>query len=62
VPIRYEYHVQGDQVTIHTELNGRATYTGSISSDGDSGPGSWRPDEGAGPGNIAYNIAVTRAS
>jgi predicted enzyme related to lactoylglutathione lyase len=52
--------VQGDQVTIRTELNGRATYTGSISPDGDSGPGGWRPDEGAGPGNITYNIAVTR--
>jgi len=49
-------------VTIRTELNGGATYTGSFSPDGRSGSGGWRPDAGAGPGNVAYDITVTRAS
>jgi hypothetical protein len=62
VPIGYEYNVRGEQVTIRTELNGGATYTGSFSPDGRSGSGSWRPDAGAGPGNVAYDITVTRAS
>lgn len=62
IPVPYEYDVQGDQVTIRTELNGGATYTGSFGPDGDSGSGSWRPDEGAGPGNVAYDITVTRVS
>jgi hypothetical protein len=53
--------VQGDRVTIRTELNGGATYTGSFSPDGTSGSGSWRPDAGAGPGSVAYDITVTRA-
>jgi hypothetical protein len=61
VPIPYEYDVQGEQVTIRTELNGGATYTGSFSPDGRSGSGGWRPDAGAGPGNVAYDITVTRA-
>jgi hypothetical protein len=60
VPIPYEYDVQGDQVRIRTELNGGATYTGSFSPDGDSGSGGWRPDPGAGPGNVAYDITTTR--
>ena len=62
VPIPYEYDVQGDHVTIRTELNGGATYTGAFSKDGNSGSGGWRPDEGAGPGNVAYDITVTRVS
>jgi Protein of unknown function (DUF1579) len=62
VPIPYEYDVQGDQVRIRTELNGGATYTGSFSADGNSGSGGWRPDEGAGPGNVAYDITTTRVS
>jgi len=62
VPIPYEYDVQGEQVTIRTELNGGATYTGSFSQDGKSGSGGWRPDAGAGTGNVAYDITVTRAS
>ena len=62
VPIPYEYDVQGDHVTIRTELNGGATYTGTFSKDGNSGSGGWRPDAGAGPGNVAYDITVTRVS
>jgi hypothetical protein len=62
VPIPYEYDVQGDQVRIRTELNGGATYTGTFSADGNSGSGSRRPDPGAGPGNVAYDITTTRVS
>ena len=40
---------------------GGATYTGSFSADGNSGSGGWRPDRGAGLGNVAYDI-TTRAS
>jgi hypothetical protein len=54
--------VQGDHVTIRAELNGGATYTGTFSQDGNSGSGGWRPDAGVGPGNVAYDITVTRAS
>jgi len=62
-PIPYEYDVQGDQVTIRTELAGGATYTGTFAADGNSGSGGWRPDEGkAGPGNVAYDITTKRVS
>jgi hypothetical protein len=54
--------VHGDQVTIRTELNGGATYTGTFSQDDNSGSGGWRPDAGAGPGNVAYDITATRTS
>jgi uncharacterized protein YndB with AHSA1/START domain len=61
VPITYTYDVQGDRVTIRTELAGGATYTGTFSDDGDTGSGGWRPDEGMeGPGNVAYDITATR--
>src|SRR4029450_7506547 len=62
VPIPYQYDIQGDQVRIRTELNGGATYIGSFSPDGNSGSGGWRPDEGAGPGNGAYDINTNRAT
>jgi Protein of unknown function (DUF1579) len=62
VPIPYEYDLQGDQVTIRTGLNGGATYTGTFNADGNSGSGGWRPDPGANPGNIAYDVTTTRAS
>jgi hypothetical protein len=62
VPIPYEYDLQGDRVTIRTGLNGGATYTGTFSEDGNSESGGWRPDPGAGPGNIAYDVTTTRAS
>ena len=63
VPIPYEYDVQGDHVTIRTELAGGATFTGTWGEDGKTGSGGWRPDEGKeGPGNVAYDITSTRVS
>jgi hypothetical protein len=63
VPIAYEYDVQDDHFTIRTELAGGATYTGSFSKDGNTGSGGWRPDKGKeGPGNVAYDLTVTRVS
>jgi hypothetical protein len=63
VPIPYEYDVQGDRVTIRTELAGGATFTGTWAEDGASMSGGWRPDPGKeGPGNIPYDISGKRAS
>jgi hypothetical protein len=62
-PIAYEYDVDGHAFTIHTELAGGATYTGSFTEDGQSASGGWRPDPGAdGPGNIAYDVVGRRVS
>jgi Protein of unknown function (DUF1579) len=61
-PIAYEYDVEGERVTIRTELGGGATFTGTWSEDHDSMSGGWRPDEGKeGPGNVAYDISGKRA-
>jgi hypothetical protein len=61
-PIPYEYDVQGDRVTIRTELGGGATFTGQWAEDGESMSGGWRPDPGTeGAGNVAYDISGTRA-
>jgi hypothetical protein len=63
VPIPYEYDLQGDRVTIRTELAGGATFTGTWAEDGASMSGGWRPDPGKeGPGNIPYDISGKRAS
>ena len=63
VPIPYEYDVQGDHVTIRTELAGGATFTASWAEVASSMSGGWRPDLGKeGPGNVAYDISGTRAS
>jgi hypothetical protein len=63
VPIPYEYDVQGDKVTIRTELAGGATFTGTWAGEGSSMSGGWRPDEGkAGPGNVAYDIIGKRVT
>lgn len=60
-PIPYEYSVEGNEVTITTDLAGGATFHGTLSEDGNSYSGGWRPNEGAeGPGNIAYDIWGTR--
>jgi hypothetical protein len=62
VPIPYEYDVEGDRVTIRTELAGGATFTGTWAEDGSSMSGGWRPDPGKeGPGNVAYDISGARA-
>ena len=61
VPIPYEYDVQGNEITIRTELEGGATFRGTLSEDGTSFRGGWRPDEGQeGPGNVAYDLSGTR--
>ncbi len=61
IPIPYEYDVQGDRVTIRTELAGGATFTGTWAEDGSAMSGGWRPDEGKeGPGNVAYDISGSR--
>lgn len=60
MPTPYEYDIQGDRVTIRTELAGGATYTGLFNEDGTMS-GGWRPDAGQeGPGNVAYDISGTR--
>ena len=61
-PIPYEYDVQGDEVTIRTELGGGATFRGTWGEDGGSMSGGWRPDPGTeGAGNVAYDISGKRA-
>ncbi len=63
VPIPYTYDVQGNDITIRTELGGGATFHGTLSEDGNSFTGGWRPDEGKeGPGNVAYDVQGTRAT
>ena len=60
-PIPYEYDIQNDHVKIRTELAGGATFTGTWSTEGDTGSGGWRPDPGKeGPGNVAYDVTATR--
>jgi Protein of unknown function (DUF1579) len=62
VPIPYEYDVQGDDVTIRTELAGGATFRGTWGADRESMSGGWRPDPGKeGPGNVAYDLSGRRA-
>jgi hypothetical protein len=62
-PIPYEYDVQGDRVTIRTELGGGATFTGTWAEDGESMAGGWRPDPGTeGAGNVPYDISGRRAT
>jgi hypothetical protein len=46
VPLPYQYEVQGNNVRIRTEFGGGATFTGTLSEDGNSFSGGWRPDEG----------------
>jgi hypothetical protein len=60
VPVPYGCDVHGNQVTIRTDLNGGATYTGSFSADGNSGSVAGGRTR-ARPGNVAYDITVTRA-
>jgi hypothetical protein len=61
IPIPYRYDIQGNEVTITTELGGGATFHGTVSEDGNSYKGGWRPDAGKeGAGNVAYDIWGTR--
>jgi hypothetical protein len=60
-PLPYRWELQGDELTITTELLG-ATFHGRWSEDGSTFSGGWRPDPGReGPGNVAYDIAGGRA-
>jgi Protein of unknown function (DUF1579) len=60
IAIPYRWEVDGDQLTITTDLIG-ATFHGKWSEDG-TFSGGWRPMPGReGPGNIAYDIWGSRA-
>ncbi|RPJ53147.1 MAG: DUF1579 domain-containing protein [Methanobacteriota archaeon] len=60
-PIPYRYDVRGNDVTITTDLGGGATMRGTISEDGTTFAGGWRPNPGAeGSGNVAYDFVGTR--
>jgi hypothetical protein len=61
-PIPYRYEIEGDEVTITTDVIG-ATFRGRWSEDDERFSGGWRPHPGReGPGNIAYDIWGGRAS
>lgn len=60
-PIPYRWEIDGDELTITTEVIG-ATFHGRWSEDGTTFSGGWRPDPGReGPGNLAYDISGGRA-
>lgn len=55
-PIPYRWEIDGDELTITTEVIG-ATFHGRWSEDGTTFSGGWQPDPGReGPGNLAYDI------
>jgi Protein of unknown function (DUF1579) len=57
VPIPYRWEIDGDELTITTDVLG-ATFRGRWSEDGKTFSGGWRPNPGReGPGNIAYDIS-----
>lgn len=61
VPIPYRYDVVGNDVTITTDLAGGATMRGSVSEDGATFSGAWRPNPGAeNAGNVAYDFVGKR--
>jgi Protein of unknown function (DUF1579) len=63
MPLPYEYEIEGNNVTIRTEFGGGATWRGTVSEDGNSYSGGWRPDEGKeNPGNVAYDLWGTRVA
>jgi hypothetical protein len=62
VPLPYRWSIEGDELTITTEMLG-ATFHGRWSEDGSTFSGGWRPDPGReGPGNVAYDIWGGRAA
>ena len=62
MPIPYEWTINGDELTITTELLG-ATFRGNWDAEGTFFAGGWRPNPGReGPGNIAYDISGGRAA
>jgi hypothetical protein len=60
-PIPYEWRIDGDELTITTEMLG-ATFRGRWSEDGKSFSGGWRPNPGRenDPGNVPYDIWGSR--
>lgn len=61
-PIPYRYEIEGDELTITTDVIG-ATFKGKWSEDGKTFSGGWRPHRGRErPGNIAYDISGGRAT
>lgn len=57
-PLPYEWHIQGRTVT---HSGGGATYTGTISDDGKTITGGWRPDSGAKLSEgSAYDVTMYR--
>jgi Protein of unknown function (DUF1579) len=61
MPIPYRWEINGDELTITTDLLG-AIFHGRWSDDGETFSGGWRPMPGReGPGNIAYDISGGRA-
>ena len=60
-PLPYRWELQGEELTITTELLG-ATFRGRWNEDGSVFSGGWRPNPGReGPGNVAYDIWGSRA-
>lgn len=61
MPIPYRWEVEGDALTITTELLG-AVFHGRWSQDGQMFSGGWRPMPGReGPGNVPYDVWGSRA-
>jgi hypothetical protein len=60
-PIPYRWELDGDDVTITTDMLG-GIFHGRWSQDGGTFSGGWRPMPGReGPGNIAYDVSGHRA-
>jgi hypothetical protein len=60
-PIPYRWEVDGNELTITTEMLG-AVFHGRWREDGTSFSGGWRPMPGReGPGNVAYDVGGSRA-
>jgi len=59
-PIPYTWAIDGDKLTIHMDAG--ATMHATISKDGKSFSGGWRPDAGHenDPGMVAYDLTGTR--
>ena len=62
MPIPYQWKIDGDELTITTEMLG-ATFRGRWSEDGATFSGGWRPNPGReGGGNAPYDVAGSRAA
>lgn len=62
-PIPYRYDVHDQEITITTDLNGGAKMTATISGDGASFSGGWRPNPGhEGEGNVPYDFVGRRVA